>query len=105
MDYNAPNFVPCAKVTFSTAIFFEFFRYNDFISVNCKLWKKIFQLIDDVEENELNFFIKYGEIGQEGDVRDAYMKQKHRMIWERRHPEIMKAREEAYEVNTSTQRT
>ncbi|VDK67961.1 unnamed protein product [Litomosoides sigmodontis] len=67
MDYNAPNFVPCAK------------------------------LIDDVEESELNFFIKYGEIGQEGDVRDAYMKQKHRMIWERRHPEIMKARAEAYE--------
>ncbi|VDO43294.1 unnamed protein product [Brugia timori] len=71
MDYNAPNFVPCAK------------------------------LIDDVEENELNFFIKYGEIGQEGDVRDAYMKQKHRMIWERRHPEIMKARAEACEVSTN----
>ncbi|VDN00771.1 unnamed protein product [Thelazia callipaeda] len=65
MDYYAPNFVPCAK------------------------------LIDDAEESELNFFIKYGELGQEGDVRDAYMKQKHRMIWERRHPEIMKARAEA----------
>ncbi|VDN29791.1 unnamed protein product [Gongylonema pulchrum] len=65
MDYYSPNFVPCA------------------------------QLIEDVEESELNFFIKYGELGQEGCVRDAYMKQKHRMIWERRHPEIMQAREEA----------
>lgn len=55
-----------------------------------------------MEENELNFFIKYGELGQEGDVRDAYMKQKHRMIWERRHPEIMKARAEAYEVSSKT---
>lgn len=27
------------------------------------------------------------------------MKQKHRMIWERRHPEIMKAREEALKVS------
>ncbi|CAD6184974.1 unnamed protein product [Caenorhabditis auriculariae] len=45
--------------------------------------------IEDVEENELNFFIKYGELGSEADVRDAYMKQKHRLVWERRHPEIM----------------
>lgn len=41
-----------------------------------------------MEENELNFFIKYGELGSEADVRDAYMKQKHRMIWERRNPEV-----------------
>ncbi len=43
--------------------------------------------------SDLNFFIKYGELGCEADVRDAYMKQKHRMIWERRHPEIMALRE------------
>lgn len=41
-----------------------------------------------MEENELNFFIKYGELGSEADVRDAYMKQKHRMIWEKRNPEV-----------------
>lgn len=62
---------------------------------------KTFKLVEDVEESELNFFIKYGEIGQEGDVRDAYMKQKHRMIWERRHPEIMKARAEAVQVDSN----
>ncbi|EFP12666.1 hypothetical protein CRE_29612 [Caenorhabditis remanei] len=62
MLYNNPDHSPCAKV------------------------------IEDMEENELNFFIKYGEMGGEADVRDAYMKQKHRMIWERRHPEIMEER-------------
>jgi len=51
------------------------------------------QLIEDAEEADLNFFIKYGELGAESDVRDAYMKQKHRMVWERRNPEIMQARE------------
>src|SRR5690348_13524111 len=51
--------------------------------------------IEDMEESELNFFIKYGELGAEADVRDAYMKQKHRLIWERRHPEIMEERAKA----------
>ncbi|XP_012523338.1 NADH dehydrogenase [ubiquinone] 1 beta subcomplex subunit 10 [Monomorium pharaonis] len=31
------------------------------------------------------WFIKYGEMGIGLDVKNAYMKQKHRMIWERRH--------------------
>ncbi|GMT00358.1 hypothetical protein PENTCL1PPCAC_22532, partial [Pristionchus entomophagus] len=66
MLYNQPNFNPCQKV------------------------------IEDMEENELNFFIKYGELGAEADVRDAYMKQKHRMIWERRHPEVMAERARLY---------
>lgn len=26
-----------------------------------------------------------GDLGAYGDVRAAYMKQKHRMVWERRH--------------------
>lgn len=50
-----------------------------------------------MEEGELNFFIKYGELGSEADVRDAYMKQKHRLVWERRHPEIMEQRAKTYE--------
>uniref|UniRef100_A0A0K0DA51 NADH dehydrogenase [ubiquinone] 1 beta subcomplex subunit 10 n=1 Tax=Angiostrongylus cantonensis TaxID=6313 RepID=A0A0K0DA51_ANGCA len=65
MLYHEPDLSPCAKV------------------------------IEDLEESELNFFIKYGELGGEADVRDAYMKQKHRLIWERRHPEIMEARQKA----------
>ncbi|KAK1129935.1 hypothetical protein K0M31_019630 [Melipona bicolor] len=31
------------------------------------------------------WFTKYGDIGIPNSVLDAYMKQKHRMIWERRH--------------------
>ncbi|CAJ0592482.1 unnamed protein product [Cylicocyclus nassatus] len=65
LNYHETDFSPCAKV------------------------------IEDLEENELNFFIKYGELGGEADVRDAYMKQKHRLIWERRHPEIMEERKRA----------
>jgi NADH dehydrogenase (ubiquinone) 1 beta subcomplex subunit 10 len=43
--------------------------------------------IDAYEANLHNYFIKYGEMHVCSDVRDAYMKQKHRMIWERRHPD------------------
>uniref|UniRef100_A0A0K0G1K4 NADH dehydrogenase [ubiquinone] 1 beta subcomplex subunit 10 n=1 Tax=Strongyloides venezuelensis TaxID=75913 RepID=A0A0K0G1K4_STRVS len=57
---------------------------------------KCANVIEDMEESELNFFIKYGEMGSEADCRDVYMKQKHRMIWERRHPEIMAERERLY---------
>lgn len=67
ITYNDPNFFKCADA------------------------------IEDMEEAELNYFIKYGEMNSEADVRDVYMKQKHRMIWERRHPEIMKERQRAYE--------
>lgn len=43
-----------------------------------------------------NNFLTDGELGMYADSTDAYMKQKHRMIWERRHPKIMQIREEAY---------
>ncbi|KRY36187.1 NADH dehydrogenase [ubiquinone] 1 beta subcomplex subunit 10, partial [Trichinella spiralis] len=58
---------------------------------------KCAKCIDDFEQAELNFYIKYGDMGYYGDVLTAYTKQKHRMIWERRHPEIMAARAEAHE--------
>lgn len=35
-----------------------------------------------------NFQFADGDLGAYGDVKDAYMKQKHRMIWERRHGKI-----------------
>jgi len=49
-------------------------------------------LAEEYEENELNWFIKYGELGFTSDAIDVFMKQKHRMIWERRNPEIMEER-------------
>ncbi|GFG29997.1 hypothetical protein Cfor_00589 [Coptotermes formosanus] len=42
-------------------------------------------LFDQYNEAAENWFIKYGDLGAYGTVEDAYMKQKHRMIWERRH--------------------
>ncbi|XP_014669277.1 PREDICTED: NADH dehydrogenase [ubiquinone] 1 beta subcomplex subunit 10-like [Priapulus caudatus] len=50
--------------------------------------KKCQQVMDDYTNAETNWFIKYGDLGAYGNVKDAYMKQKHRLIWQRRHPEI-----------------
>uniref|UniRef100_C1BMJ7 NADH dehydrogenase [ubiquinone] 1 beta subcomplex subunit 10 n=1 Tax=Caligus rogercresseyi TaxID=217165 RepID=C1BMJ7_CALRO len=36
----------------------------------------------------LNFYIKYGDMKADFKAEDALMKQKHRMIWERRHGPI-----------------
>lgn len=40
---------------------------------------------DDYITAETNWFTKYGDIGPRQDVVQAYMKQKHRLLWERRH--------------------
>nr|CAG4641390.1 EOG090X0LTN [Eulimnadia texana] len=46
---------------------------------------KCAKIIEDYEKAAENWFIKYGDMGPTSSVVDAYMKQKHRMIWERRH--------------------
>ncbi|XP_026468457.1 NADH dehydrogenase [ubiquinone] 1 beta subcomplex subunit 10 [Ctenocephalides felis] len=54
-------------------------------------------LLDQYNEASTNWFIKYGDLGGYHNVRRAYMKQKHRMIWERRHGPVgsgMKNQEE-----------
>jgi len=40
---------------------------------------------EDYITAETNWFTKYGDIGPNRNVVQAYMKQKHRMLWERRH--------------------
>ena len=46
-------------------------------------------LYDTYEKAAKNYFIKYGEISRySGRVEEALMKQKHRMMWERRHGPI-----------------
>jgi len=40
---------------------------------------------EDYITAETNWFTKYGDIGPRADVVQAYMKQKHRLLWERRH--------------------
>jgi len=47
--------------------------------------EKCKQIYKDYEEAETSWFIKYGDLGAKGNVKDAYMKQKHRLIFERRH--------------------
>lgn len=42
-------------------------------------------ILDYYRGAEEAWFIKYGDLGAYGDARKAYMKQKHRMAWERKH--------------------
>ena len=36
----------------------------------------------------MNFYIKYGDMFHKHGARDVLMKQKHRLMWERRHGEV-----------------
>ncbi|KAJ6648784.1 NADH dehydrogenase [ubiquinone] 1 beta subcomplex subunit 10 [Pseudolycoriella hygida] len=54
-------------------------------------------VLDTYEHAVDNWFTKYGDLGGYGNAKSAYMKQKHRMIWERRHGPVgtgMKTTEE-----------
>ncbi|XP_041363371.1 NADH dehydrogenase [ubiquinone] 1 beta subcomplex subunit 10-like isoform X2 [Gigantopelta aegis] len=59
----------------------------------CKFWEgpdakvKCRKVSEDYDKAATNWFIKYGDIGANANVISAYMKQKHRLIWERRNPE------------------
>jgi len=63
--------------------------------IECQTWEgpdnayKCKQLVDTYEEAATNWFIKYGDLRKAGNKTcvDAYMKQKHRLIWERRNPD------------------
>jgi len=46
------------------------------------------QLKEEYEVAAGNWYAKYGEMGFCGTVIDAYTKQKHRLLWERRHGPI-----------------
>nr|CAG4642233.1 EOG090X0LTN [Eurycercus lamellatus] len=50
--------------------------------------RKCKKLKDDFDLAAENYFIKYGDLGPYNNVLEGYMKQKHRMIWERRHGEV-----------------
>jgi len=41
----------------------------------------------EMQDSEINFFIKYGDLGPFATVVDAFYKQKHRLIFERRRAE------------------
>jgi len=45
-------------------------------------------ILDTFNKAVENFFVKYGEVGKIPQAEVVYMKQKHRMMWERRHGPI-----------------
>ncbi|KAG9510309.1 hypothetical protein GZH46_01155, partial [Fragariocoptes setiger] len=57
-------------------------------------------LQDQYEKAELNYFIKYGDLSFAANVGHVFMKQKHRMIFERRKA-LKEQQEKAQEDNAS----
>ncbi|KAL8623444.1 hypothetical protein ACOMHN_058889 [Nucella lapillus] len=61
--------------------------------LECMQWEgpdakyKCQKVSDSYDQAATNWFIKYGDIGANGNVIDAYMKQKHRLLWHRRNPD------------------
>ncbi|KAM7352128.1 NADH dehydrogenase (ubiquinone) PDSW subunit [Cochliomyia hominivorax] len=47
--------------------------------------EKCKNILEQYEKAAENWFIKYGDLGGYTNAKAAYMKQKHRLIWERRH--------------------
>ncbi|KAL3310926.1 NADH dehydrogenase (Ubiquinone) 1 beta subcomplex, 10 [Cichlidogyrus casuarinus] len=43
---------------------------------------------NDLRDSQVNYFIKYQETAHPKDVVASFMKQKHRMLWERRYGEV-----------------
>ncbi|KAA3671100.1 NADH dehydrogenase (ubiquinone) 1 beta subcomplex subunit 10 [Paragonimus westermani] len=56
-------------------------------------------IIAEHEEAVVNFFIKYGELSWNTDVRHAFWKQKHRMLWERRYGPVGNGDSPAFAVD------
>lgn len=46
------------------------------------------QLSEDYQTALVNYYVKYGDLRAKATCVDAYMKQKHRLIWQRRHPDV-----------------
>ncbi|KAI8794002.1 NADH dehydrogenase [ubiquinone] 1 beta subcomplex subunit 10 [Biomphalaria glabrata] len=61
--------------------------------IECLAWEgpdgdyKCRQIIQEYEDAATNWFIKYGDMKTYKSSVEAYMKQKHRLIWERRNPD------------------
>uniref|UniRef100_A0A481SWZ6 NADH dehydrogenase [ubiquinone] 1 beta subcomplex subunit 10 n=1 Tax=Embidopsocus sp. OG14338 TaxID=2530317 RepID=A0A481SWZ6_9NEOP len=60
-------------------------RFENCLTYELEDQTPCYPLYDKWQEALTNYFIKYGELGHYQASRYAYMKQKHRMIWERRY--------------------
>ncbi|XP_074648646.1 NADH dehydrogenase [ubiquinone] 1 beta subcomplex subunit 10-like [Tubulanus polymorphus] len=63
--------------------------------VECYTWEgdidrknRCKKIIEDYEQAATNYFIKYGDMGANASVTQSYMKEKHRLVWERRHGRV-----------------
>ena len=59
-------------------------RYEDCCWTNIEEKAICADLLKTFNEVSTAYFIKYGDLGAKINVLDAFMKQKHRMLWERR---------------------
>jgi len=77
------------------------YRMDDCVREEHPDIEQCFPLKEAYEQAAENWFIRYGDLGAIHHVKDAYMKQKHRMLWERRHGKVgtgMKISEYAADV-------
>ncbi|KAJ8938978.1 hypothetical protein NQ314_011278 [Rhamnusium bicolor] len=67
--------------------YYQFYvkRFEDCVMYESPDAEKCTPLYRQYEEAATNWFIKYGDLGAYHNAKTAYMKQKHRLIWERRH--------------------
>lgn len=63
-------------------------RFEDCLVYNSPDTQLCDPLLKAFNDASTAWFIKYGDLGMVINVKSAYMKQKHRMIWERRHGEV-----------------
>jgi len=64
------------------------YRMDDCVREEYPDYEKCFPLKEAYEQAAADWFTKYGDLGGQHTVITAYMKQKHRMLWERRHGKV-----------------
>ncbi|KAJ8664396.1 hypothetical protein QAD02_006058 [Eretmocerus hayati] len=75
------------------------YEHCNFEDINQRGEEKCEVLYDIYKENAANWFAKYGDLGPYPDVVFAFSKQKHRLVWERRHgPVGTGMKEDPYKV-------
>jgi len=60
-------------------------RFEDCVLYESPDEEKCRPILDTYNRAAENWFIKYGDLGGYSTAKKCYMKQKHRLIWERRH--------------------
>lgn len=60
-------------------------RHEDCVLYNIEDRHVCDHLYEIYEQNAASYMAKHGDLGAYPNVRNAFMKQKHRMVWERRH--------------------